>query len=656
MPATTPLGLGVRRRRPVRDVPRRGGRATCPTSWSARSPTRPRGRAAAGQGVRRPRAALAAAWSTTPASTLVVVATPPADARRDRPAALGAGRHVFCEKPLATDRADLDGRVAAAAARGRRARRRPRAALQPAAGRRSPRLQERAPRPRRSGSCSRTTPATRTSPPTTGSGTRGSAAASSSSTACTSSTPPRCSSADAGHRRCRRCAADVARTGLIDLVSATAHHGDDVLATHTHSLHPRAPLRAPADAARLRRRRGAHRRLDPARRGHRRCGPTTPGAPRCEALPADAELLRRPGFRPARTPRITVDVRRDAAPRAPAAGARPEVAAPRPRPTSRSAVRGQGEPSYAESVRAAIADLGRASHGAPAAQRLPEGAAAVDRRPGRHRGGSRRTTRARPIAPRENPMNRTHLAVAATLRRRRCSSPLAAAVAGGRRPAAARGRDAAPAPLTNLAHLDFLGDSGHPACPGRPHDVPARRERPGSACCGPTPTTRPTARYQRRRRRRPTTPDDRHLRPGRLQRRRHGPRRRRLPAALAADRLGRQPRRRAYELLRGLTYLQTATGPNAGNVVLWMQPDGTLNPSADPRRLPDPSDSDASYWLARTIWALGEGYAAFQHADPALRRASSATGSTSRSPRSTGRCSPRTARTCTSTAAVRRPG
>jgi hypothetical protein len=74
----------------------------------------------------------------------------------------------------------------------------------------------------------------------------------------------------------------------------------------------------------------------------------------------------------------------------------------------------------------------------------------------------------------------------------------------------------------------------------------------------------------------------------------------------------------ARALLRGLTYLQTATGPNAGNVVLWMQPDGTLNPSADPKDSPDPSDSDASYWLARTIWALGEGYAGFAHADPAF--------------------------------------
>jgi hypothetical protein len=67
----------------------------------------------------------------------------------------------------------------------------------------------------------------------------------------------------------------------------------------------------------------------------------------------------------------------------------------------------------------------------------------------------------------------------------------------------------------------------------------------------------------------------------------------------------------AYALLRGLTYLQTASGPNRGNVVLWMQPDGTLNPSALPKEEPDPSDSANSYWLARTIWALGEGYRAF---------------------------------------------
>lgn len=74
----------------------------------------------------------------------------------------------------------------------------------------------------------------------------------------------------------------------------------------------------------------------------------------------------------------------------------------------------------------------------------------------------------------------------------------------------------------------------------------------------------------------------------------------------------------AYQLLRELTYLQTNSGPNAGNVVLWQQSDGTLNPSAKPADQPDPSDSGESYWLARTVWALGEGYADFKTADPAF--------------------------------------
>lgn len=74
----------------------------------------------------------------------------------------------------------------------------------------------------------------------------------------------------------------------------------------------------------------------------------------------------------------------------------------------------------------------------------------------------------------------------------------------------------------------------------------------------------------------------------------------------------------AYELLRELTYLQVDSGPNAGNVVLWQQHDGTLNPSAIPTDQPDPSDSAESFWLARTVWALGEGYAGFQRSDPAF--------------------------------------
>ena len=76
-------------------------------------------------------------------------------------------------------------------------------------------------------------------------------------------------------------------------------------------------------------------------------------------------------------------------------------------------------------------------------------------------------------------------------------------------------------------------------------------------------------------------------------------------------------RTKAYGLLRTVAYLQTLTpGPDQGNVVLWLQPDGTLNPSAEPVEQPDPSDSGPSYWLARTVWALGEGYAAFAEDDP----------------------------------------
>lgn len=72
----------------------------------------------------------------------------------------------------------------------------------------------------------------------------------------------------------------------------------------------------------------------------------------------------------------------------------------------------------------------------------------------------------------------------------------------------------------------------------------------------------------------------------------------------------------ARQLLRTLTYLQVDSGEFAGNVVLWMQGDGTLNRSAIPVELPDPSDSDESYWLARTVWALGEGIAVFAAAEP----------------------------------------
>lgn len=74
--------------------------------------------------------------------------------------------------------------------------------------------------------------------------------------------------------------------------------------------------------------------------------------------------------------------------------------------------------------------------------------------------------------------------------------------------------------------------------------------------------------------------------------------------------------KRAYELLRSTAYFQVTSGANAGNTVLWMQPDGTFNTTPTPPDSPNPSDSGASYWLARSLWAFGEGYAAFKHSDP----------------------------------------
>lgn len=77
-----------------------------------------------------------------------------------------------------------------------------------------------------------------------------------------------------------------------------------------------------------------------------------------------------------------------------------------------------------------------------------------------------------------------------------------------------------------------------------------------------------------------------------------------------------QSRDEARDVLRSLAFLQTTSGPNAGRVVLWQQEDGTLTPSAIPIELPDPSDSAESYWLARSVWAFGEGHAAFRREDP----------------------------------------
>ena len=171
------------------------------------------------------------------------------------------------------------------------------------------------------------------------------------------------------------------------------------------------------------------------------------------------------------------------------------------------------------------------------------------------------------------------------------------------------------APLTNLAHLDFLGDTVTPPAQAG-HTTYRLAAEPALGVLWTYADRAPDGTYRRVG---GGTPDPGTGTWGQ--------------GAFNADDISRaavvylrhwratgstSSRAHAYELLRGLTYLQTASGPNAGNVVLWQQPDGTLNPSADPPELPDPSDSDASYWLARTTWALGEGYAAFAHDDPAF--------------------------------------
>jgi hypothetical protein len=78
--------------------------------------------------------------------------------------------------------------------------------------------------------------------------------------------------------------------------------------------------------------------------------------------------------------------------------------------------------------------------------------------------------------------------------------------------------------------------------------------------------------------------------------------------------------RHSLELARGalrfVLYMQTTAGPNAGNFVLWMQPGGALDLTPTPPDSPNPADAGPSYWMARSIWALGEGYQAFRTADP----------------------------------------
>jgi hypothetical protein len=211
-------------------------------------------------------------------------------------------------------------------------------------------------------------------------------------------------------------------------------------------------------------------------------------------------------------------------------------------------------------------------------------------------------------------MKRIHLSVAATLT---ASALLVGApqLAEAGAPAPRAAVQAAPARLTNLAHLDYLGDTVTPPTQAG-HTTYQIAERPQLGTLWTYADSRPGGTFARVG---GGTYDAAKNTWGQ--------------GAFNADDMARaavvyvrdwkqtgsaKSRDAAFQMLRGLTYLQTVSGSNAGNVVLWMQPDGTLNPSAEPKELPDPSDSDASYWLARTAWALGEGYAAFKKTDPAF--------------------------------------
>lgn len=189
------------------------------------------------------------------------------------------------------------------------------------------------------------------------------------------------------------------------------------------------------------------------------------------------------------------------------------------------------------------------------------------------------------------------------------SSLLGAAPARAASVGTRRGRSG----LTNLAHLRFLGDTVEPEpLPG--HDTYRLREEPALGTLWTYADRQEDGSYKRIGGGK-LDPETGHYEQG----------------AFNADDMARaavvhlrhwthtgsdRSRRSARQLLRGICYLQTTDGPHAGNVVLWQQADGTLTRSAYPPEKPDPSDSGPSYWLARFVWALGEGFEAFRRPDP----------------------------------------
>ena len=594
---------------------------------------------------------------------------------RSRRAALEAGKHVFCEKPLALDDAEARDLVATVERTGRVLvvdhvlRYNPLLrALTPAARRPArpgaalllrERRQRRGPRPR-----------------TTGSGTSRvsggifvehgvhffDAAAMlldgepTSVLAVAARRPRRTGGPGLGHRGARR-----------------GHAG------HAHPLlHPRPPVRAAADAAGLRYRRGPGRGLDPGARRHRRVDRRRRPARRGGAARPDGRAPPRPRL-PAR-------------PRGGDPGVRPagRRARPRPRPgrharhrrttcasSSRSAGTTPSPTAYAESVRAAMTDLvariadgGRPQSGAPRGRCRGRGGhrrhPVRPARPGRGRSPPPLSLPTDPPTRNEAHACSTHPTAPATRHRprgrpcsppsrsppRRCPRPRPAAGPSPRRPPRPPPHGHAHQPRPPRLALG-AGD------PARPEPATRRtgwRRSPRSASCGPMPRTPTVTEPHAASAAAPTTRTTDTWGQG----------------AFNADDISRaavvylrhwqatgstdQPATRRTRCCAASPTCRPPRGPNAGNVVLWMQPDGTLNPQRRARGAARPVRQRRVLLAGPHDLGARRGLRGLPARRPRRSRASCATGSSSPSTRWTGRSSTGTATTSTSTASRPRPG
>lgn len=71
----------------------------------------------------------------------------------------------------------------------------------------------------------------------------------------------------------------------------------------------------------------------------------------------------------------------------------------------------------------------------------------------------------------------------------------------------------------------------------------------------------------------------------------------------------------SYKVLRTVMYLQINSGPDKGNFVNWIEPNG------QPNLNPTPSEDTGStfdWWAARSLWAMAEGYHVYRTIDPSF--------------------------------------